>query len=411
MSAFQHLRRIPAKYPFTFGVGVSTVKTSASDLLVQSVVEKKEKIDWKRNAAFASFGFFYLGGIQYMIYVPIFGRMFPNAASFAAKSVKDKLKDVKGQIALASQVFLDQCVHHPLMYFPAFYMTKEFVTSGGKPDFKKALTTYKENMKEDLKALWRIWVPATLANFAFMPMYMRIPCVAATSALWTCILSAMRGGDVVHSDDMGAVTGASFELMKEGIDSLFTSSVDVDPNLSHIVVSAAGPDKVGWVSLVANAVANEGGNITHSNMIRLGHDFLILMHVAVKPEKVKTLVSHLNSNPDLEPLNLKTSFLSKRQTGKFDKPLTGIKIHCVGIDKPGMLAAVSKKVSEEKLSVENISTELKLDRSGNRLFYIDCYCSATKKLTKDDLDKLYEDFNVLKKELNFDVVDIRVTMD
>ena len=124
MSMFRQLKRIPMQYPVAFGMGISTTKTSFSDLLVQTVIEKKEQIDWKRNLAFASFGCFYLGGVQYAIYVPIFGRMFPNAASFAAKSFKEKLKDTKGQFALGAQVFLDQCVHHPLMYFPVFYMTK-----------------------------------------------------------------------------------------------------------------------------------------------------------------------------------------------------------------------------------------------------------------------------------------------
>jgi glycine cleavage system regulatory protein len=245
-----------------------------------------------------------------------------------------------------------------------------------------------------------------------MPMWGRIPCVAATSALWTCVLSAMRGGDVIHSDDMsaGVVSGASFQLMKEGIGELFTSQVDTDTSLAHICVSASGPDKVGWVSLVAGAVAGEGGNITHSKMIRLGHEFIILMHVAVPPEKVRTLVSHINSNEDLEPLNIRTSFLTKRQTGKYEKAQTGVRIHCLGKDRPGMLAAVAKKVSEAKLSVENISTEIRMDRSGDRLFSIDCDCTATKKLSKEELDTLFGDFNVLKDELQFDIVDIRVHM-
>ena len=70
---WQHLKKIPIKYPFAFGVGVSTVKTSASDLLVQSVVEQRkfDEIDWKRNAAFTTFGCFYLGGVQYALYVPV----------------------------------------------------------------------------------------------------------------------------------------------------------------------------------------------------------------------------------------------------------------------------------------------------------------------------------------------------
>ena len=109
-------KTIPARYPLAFGVVLSGCKTSFSDLLVQKVVERKEKIDWRRNAAFATFGFVYLGGIQYALYVPIFGRLFPNAAKFASKSLRDKIKDIPGLCNLGLQTFLDQCVHHPLMY-------------------------------------------------------------------------------------------------------------------------------------------------------------------------------------------------------------------------------------------------------------------------------------------------------
>jgi hypothetical protein len=101
---FTRLGSIPARYPFYFGVGVSCAKTSFSDYLVQTVVERKEKVDWKRNAAFAAFGFFYLGGVQYGIYVNLFGRMFPNAAAFAAKPIREKLKDFRGIFNVGSQV-------------------------------------------------------------------------------------------------------------------------------------------------------------------------------------------------------------------------------------------------------------------------------------------------------------------
>ena len=67
------------------------------------------------------------GGVQYFLYVPVFGRLFPNAASFAAKPLAEKLLDRAGQRAVAAQVVLDQCVHHPLLYFPCFYATRELI--------------------------------------------------------------------------------------------------------------------------------------------------------------------------------------------------------------------------------------------------------------------------------------------
>ena len=43
------------------------------------------------------------GGIQYAIYVPLFGRLFPSAAAFAAKPFRDKLADPRGMAVVAAQ--------------------------------------------------------------------------------------------------------------------------------------------------------------------------------------------------------------------------------------------------------------------------------------------------------------------
>lgn len=140
----------------------------------------------------------FVGGAQYALYVPIFGRMFPGAADFAAKSVKEKVKDGKGLAALFGQLFLDQFVVSPFIYFPAFYATREIIMNSDKPDLNRAITAYRKNMTDDLIALWKIWVPSMFLNFAFMPMWARIPWVTTTSLLWTCIISAMRGGEISH---------------------------------------------------------------------------------------------------------------------------------------------------------------------------------------------------------------------
>jgi len=202
---------IPATRPFLFGAVFSAVKTSFADQLVQRVVERKAEIDWKRNAAFALFGGVYLGGVQYAIYVPFFTRIFPKAESFAAKPFKRKLKDSAGLLQLAAQVVLGQFVFDPLLYFPCFYCTKELVAASCATDETKSnspgsenstvlsnvvssgLSAYRANWKEDLVAMWQVWVPATVVNFACMPMHARIPFMASLSLLWTCKLSIMRG--------------------------------------------------------------------------------------------------------------------------------------------------------------------------------------------------------------------------
>lgn len=331
-SLWSQAKKIPIRYPMAFGIALSGFKTSFSDLLVQKVVERREKVDWRRNAAFAAFGFVYLGGVQYTLYVPIFGRLFPNAARFAAKPLAQKLTDVKGMVNLCAQTFLDQCVHHPLMYFPAFYITKEVVMSD-TPDVMKVLREYKKNMKEDLLALWKIWVPATMFNFAFMPMHLRIPFVAGVSLLWTCVLSAMRGGDVAHSTDMagGAVTGASYQLLQEGLDTFNRTPVELDDNMYHVNISAAGKDRPGLVAMLSRHIAREGGNVTMSKMVRLGEDFIIQMHVAVPPENAKQFCKSLKKRELSRELDIQTTKLTKRCSSK--NSVFGMRIHCVGEDK------------------------------------------------------------------------------
>lgn len=331
-SIWSQAKKIPAKYPMAFGVIVSGFKTSFSDLLVQKVVERREKVDWRRNAAFASFGFFYLGGVQYTLYVPIFGRLFPGAARFAAKPLSQKLRDTKGMFQLVAQTFLDQCVHHPLMYFPVFYITKEVVISD-KPDIGKVLSEYRSNMKEDLLALWKIFLPATIFNFAFMPMHFRIPFVACVSLVWTCVLSAMRGGDVANSEDMagGAVTGASYQLLREGLDVFNRTPVELDEDLYHVNISAAGKQRPGLVAMLARHVEKEGGNVTHSKMVRLGEEFVIQMHVALPPEKSTNFLRSLKKRDLSRELDIQTTKLTKRCSSK--NSVFGIRLHCVGEDK------------------------------------------------------------------------------
>jgi len=404
---------IPKKHPFAFGVGFALVKTSGIDLLVQKVVEKKKEIDWRRNATFSAFGFFCLGGIQYGLYVKVFGRVFPNAAAFAAKPLKEKLKDVRGMANVGAQTFLDQCCYHPFVYFPIFYCTKEAVMSD-KPSISNAMATYRTNFTEDIKALWKVWVPFTMINFSFMPMHLRVPFTAVVSMVWTCILSAMRGGDVMNGDEMagGAVTGATMSIMTEVLEDYFTCPVELDRELNHICISASGPDRVGYVAKLARAVADQGGNVTYSNQVRLGQEFVILMHVAVPPEKTRTLISAMKTNKSLKPLDIQTRSLMRRGTGTYEKPVLGLKVHCVGVDQPGMLASIAEKLAEKGLSMEQVNTELRRStrkgKPGVRQFVINADCTTTDDSGPEGLNELMTELSHLKEELGLDVVDVRV---
>jgi glycine cleavage system regulatory protein len=391
--------RLAKGSPFAFGLVYSGVKTCACDLMVQKVVEKREEIDWRRNSAFAAFGFIYLGGVQYALYVPLFSRLFPNAASFASKSVSEKLRDLPGIRSLFAQVFIDQFVHHPLLYFPVFYMIKDAATSG-RPDPIKAINQFRGNFKEDMVALWKVWVPSTFLNFAFMPMYLRIPWVASTSLIWTCILSAMRGGSetMPANEIIGpGIDAASFELL---VRTTTPPAPTLAADRAHVLVSVHGPDRPGIVAAVARSVYDAGGNLTTSKMIKLGGEFAVMMHVDCDPDQLGALRENIHAKKfdAMDGCDVQTRQVL--QLGhNTPLPAYTANVRLTGPDKPGLLMRLTELLASHGLSVEHIQTEQHVEpksKSKPRLFSIRGIVTSQ---TEPDAKAIEASIHELRKEL------------
>ncbi|GBF93159.1 hypothetical protein Rsub_05890 [Raphidocelis subcapitata] len=167
--------------PIATGLVTTVVKTSAADLFAQRVMEGKswEEVDWRRHGLFCTFGFFYLGGFQYYLYNHLFVKWCHGITMTLGHKGSAPIK-----------TFIDQAIHHPFCYFPCFYAMKGAVE--GRP-LPSTVAKYKAELWENCKALWTIWVPAQLVNFALVPRHLRIPYVAGVSFLWTVVISVMRG--------------------------------------------------------------------------------------------------------------------------------------------------------------------------------------------------------------------------
>ncbi|CAD7952066.1 unnamed protein product [Amoebophrya sp. A120] len=234
----QHFSKLTQAYaagnPVKFGVVISGLKTLLADFVVQKYVERREEIDKTRSLLFGCWGICWLGGVQYFIHVHLFAhKLFPQAAAFVAKSFNAKLADKVGQRIVAKQVFLDQFIHHPFMFFPAFYCVKALVETNPRPSaeqspssvkekdvktivedevigyafaskietaVKTGLGNYAKNWQDDLKTCWQIWVPAMTINFSVCPLWARVPFVAGVSLFFTMLLSAKRGAPLTSED-------------------------------------------------------------------------------------------------------------------------------------------------------------------------------------------------------------------
>lgn len=353
---------IPKKHPFTFGMAFSCAKTSFADWLVQKYVEKREpeNFDYRRNAAFAGFGLFYLGGVQYALYVPIFSRMFPRAIKFVEKPLAEKAKDFSGQMTVAAQVFVDQCIHHPFVYFPVFYTLKEAVAGG---TFSSAMEKYRTNLLEDCTALWKVWVPASILNFGFSPLYMRIPVVATTSLLWTMILSYMRG-----NDDHAPVLDAVFKDLNRihFLDKRQMWKAAPDLQLSHVVLTATGTEVCNECSPnsvlpeVTERILKQGGNVVESRVALLGGEMAVIIVASCPPDALSALQRET------------TKFLKRRENGfrevRFrsldvarsyvneNREITG-HFRVSAFDKPGIVYNVTQFLIQKGIRVVDLICE------------------------------------------------------
>mmetsp|Transcript_17077 Transcript_17077/g.35699 ORF Transcript_17077/g.35699 Transcript_17077/m.35699 type:complete len:295 (-) Transcript_17077:93-977(-) len=198
-----------ASNPMTFGIGFATVKTQAADLFTQMNLEKKplDKVDWRRNVLFATFGFAYMGCFQYYLYVTLFSRWFAGASRFANQSIAKKLRDRTGQVDLMKQVGFDVLIH-PIWFFPVYYTMKESLN--GKPNVFEApfptvagnaIKKYWNNnfvagsVMADWLAFWKIWIVGDMVVYGLMPMWARLPANHFFSFLYVVVLSFTRGGE------------------------------------------------------------------------------------------------------------------------------------------------------------------------------------------------------------------------
>eukprot|EP00484_Ammonia_sp_Unknown_P018311 CAMPEP_0197035672 /NCGR_PEP_ID=MMETSP1384-20130603/13404_1 /TAXON_ID=29189 /ORGANISM="Ammonia sp." /LENGTH=208 /DNA_ID=CAMNT_0042465763 /DNA_START=159 /DNA_END=785 /DNA_ORIENTATION=+ len=176
----------------------------AADLFTQKLIERKKEIDWTRNAVFATFGFGYMGCFQYWLFNIVFFKLFPG------QSFKQTAK----------KVCCDSFIKAPFFYFPFFYMIRTFINER-KFDHKTLTsikTTYRNNIMDDLKKFWSIWIAAQMFSFGVLPIHLRLPFIGSLSFFWCCILSYLHGS-YDHEQEVEVAVAAEWELLKQQTES------------------------------------------------------------------------------------------------------------------------------------------------------------------------------------------------
>ena len=243
-----------------------------------------------------------------------------------------------------------------------------------------AVKQYVGNMQEDLAALWKIWIPSTTLNFALMPMWARIPWVASTSLIWTCILSGMRGASDVPA--INVFQGVDHDTMELVTRTVVGPAPRLDPSLAHLLITLRGPDRPGIVARLTQRLAEHDASITTSKMLSLGDEFCIMCHASVAKEKFPALTAAISGGlgtpaEQKQQVRLRQSM----STGELfvneggveglqislrtivpppltkTQPLFTAKLWLTAEDKPGLLFHLSELINQQGLNIEHLQTE------------------------------------------------------
>ena len=86
---------------------------------------------------------------------------------------------------------------HPFIYFPTFYTVKSLVERQPHP-LEHAYNKWRNEIWDSCKALWTLWVPAQVINFAFVPRYLRVPFGASTLAAFIFFFCCCSSFEALH---------------------------------------------------------------------------------------------------------------------------------------------------------------------------------------------------------------------
>jgi hypothetical protein len=98
----------------------------------------------------------------------------------------------------AASSLLDNLVHSPVIYLPAYYAWKGGL---GGQSVAEMVQTYREQFAPVMRSLLAVWVPVQFVNFCFVPAPQRVAATLAANLVWNSILSYHT-----HAPALGATT-------------------------------------------------------------------------------------------------------------------------------------------------------------------------------------------------------------
>jgi len=133
--------------------------------------------------------------------------------------------------------------------------------------------------------------------------------------------------------------------------------IDSDKNMqqetenTHLIITAAGPDRPGLVERLSGCITDSGCNIEESRMSALGGQCIVVVLVAGPWNALSKLEGQLDA--------LGTSLaltLHHERTGKRAEPAIPYSVELVTLDRPGIVRSLAAFFSRSGINIEELQT-------------------------------------------------------
>lgn len=149
-----------------------------------------------------------------------------------------------------------------------------------------------------------------------------------------------------------------------------------------MVLTALGEDQAGLVSALSAIIVDHGGNWETSRMARLAGKFAGIVMVTIADERAEALIR------DLAPLE-EQGLLEVHASFSKAAPPPGretVHLHLIGLDRPGIVSAISNALATRGVSIEELETEtVSAPMDGGVLFKARADLMLPAELSRDDL--------------------------
>ena len=150
---------------------------------------------------------------------------------------------------------------------------------------------------------------------------------------------------------------------------------------TNVVLTLTGPDRIGIVEQVTDALLQVGGNVESSRMARLGGEFAIIALVATSGEGRASVESALDS---LVAAGYRVTVTGTDATaGAAQAGWRPYKIAVQGADHEGIIHEIAAGLSRSGVTIESMETGVaEAPVSGAPLFWMSALVAAPPQLTE-----------------------------